>query len=157
MSEMKKGSDLSLLEDVLRQHEKDSTSLITILQEAQAIYGYLPEDVIYHVAARTGNSPARVMGVATFYSYFRLQPVGKYLIMLCQGTACHVNGSERIRTAICNELGIQSGETTADGLFTINEVACLGCCSMSPVMMINEDVYGRLTPSQVGPILDMYK
>ena len=148
MSEMKKGSDLSLLEDVLRQHEKDSTSLITILQEAQAIYGYLPEDVIYHVAARTGNSPARVMGVATFYSYFRLQPVGKYLIMLCQGTACHVNGSERIRTAICNELGIQSGETTADGLFTINEVACLGCCSMSPVMMINGVTYGSLTPEK---------
>ena len=153
MSEMKKGSDLSLLEEVLRQHEKDSTSLITILQEAQSIYGYLPEDVIYHVAARTGNSPARVMGVATFYSYFRLKPVGKYLIMLCQGTACHVNGSERIRTAICNELGIASGETTSDGLFTLNEVACLGCCSMSPVMMINGVTYGSLTPEKAISIL----
>ena len=106
MTEFKSGVDLSLMEGVLRQYQEDATSLIMILQQAQSIYGYLPQEVIYHVAQRTGNSPAKVMGVATFYSYFRLQPMGTYQIMLCDGTACHVNGSERIRTAITQELGI---------------------------------------------------
>ena len=93
------------------------------------------------------------MGVATFYSQFRLKPVGKYLIMLCQGTACHVNGSQRIEQAIKDELGISDGETTDDGLFTLKNVACLGCCSLSPVMMINDETYGRLTPDKAKEIL----
>lgn len=153
MTEFKSGVDLSLMEGVLRQYQDDSTSLIMILQQAQSIYGYLPQEVIYHVAERTGNSPAKVMGVATFYSYFRLEPMGTYQIMLCDGTACHVNGSERIRTAITQELGIRDGETTEDGLFTLNEVACLGCCSLAPVMMINGDTYGNLTPEKTIKIL----
>lgn len=148
-----KPSDLSLLEGVLSQYKDTKGSLITILQKAQDIYGYLPTDVIYHVAKETGNTPAKVMGVATFYTQFRLQPVGKYLIMLCQGTACHVNGSERIEAAICEELNIKDGETTEDGLFTLKCVACLGCCSLSPVMMINEDTYGSLTPEKAISIL----
>lgn len=146
-------SDLSLLTPVLTQYKDVKGSLITILQKAQDIYGYLPTDVIYHVAKETGNTPAKVMGVATFYTQFRLQPVGKYLIMLCQGTACHVNGSERIESAICEELDIKDGETTADGLFTLKCVACLGCCSLSPVMMINEETYGSLTPEKAIRIL----
>ncbi len=146
-------SDLSLLAPVLREYKDVKGSLITILQKAQDIYGYLPTDVIYHVAEQTGNTPAKVMGVATFYTQFRLNPVGKYLIMLCQGTACHVNGSERIEAAICEELGIKDGETTADGLFTLKCVACLGCCSLSPVMMINEETYGSLTPEKAIRIL----
>lgn len=146
-------SDLSLLAPVLSEYKGIKGSLITILQKAQDIYGYLPTDVIYHVAEQTGNTPAKVMGVATFYTQFRLSPVGKYLIMLCQGTACHVNGSERIEAAICEELGIKDGETTADGLFTLKCVACLGCCSLSPVMMINEETYGSLTPEKAISIL----
>ena len=153
MTEFKSGVDLSLMEGVLRQYQDDSTSLIMILQQAQAIYGYLPQEVIYHVAERTGNSPAKVMGVATFYSYFRLKPMGIYQIMLCDGTACHVNGSDRIRAAITQELGIHNGETTEDGMFTLNEVACLGCCSLAPVMMINGDTYGNLTPEKTINIL----
>ena len=153
MTEFKSGVDLSLVEGVLRQYQDDDTSLIMILQQAQSIYGYLPQEVIYHVAERTGNSPAKVMGVATFYSYFRLKPMGTYQIMLCDGTACHVNGSERIRTAITQELGIHNGETTEDGLFTLNEVACLGCCSLAPVMMINGETYGNLTPEKTIKIL----
>lgn len=147
-------SDLSLLNDVLAKYKDVKGSLITILQKAQDIYGYLPIDVIYHVAEQTGTTPARVMGVATFYTQFRLQPVGKYLIMLCQGTACHVNGSERIETAICEELKIKDGETTEDGLFTLKNVACLGCCSLSPVMMINDETYGSLTPDKAITILN---
>lgn len=153
MTEFKSGVDLSLMEGVLRQYQDDDTSLIMILQQAQSIYGYLPQEVIYHVAERTGNSPAKVMGVATFYSYFRLKPMGTYQIMLCDGTACHVNGSERIRTAISQELGIANGETTEDGMFTLNEVACLGCCSLAPVMMINGETYGNLTPEKAIKIL----
>lgn len=147
-------SDLTQLEDVLQTYQSIPGSLITILQKAQDIYGYLPIDVIYHVAERTGNTPAKVMGVATFYAQFRLKPVGKYLIMLCKGTACHVNGSDRIEAAICEKLQIHDGETTADGLFTLKNVACLGCCSLSPVMMINEETYGSLTPEKAVGILD---
>lgn len=146
-------NDLTLLEPTLRQYQSISGSLITILQCAQELYGYLPIDVLYHVAHRTGNTPAKVMGVATFYTQFRLKPIGKHLILLCQGTACHVNGSERIEKAICDELGIQDGETTKDGLFTLKNVACLGCCSLSPVMMIGEDTYGMLTPEKARSIL----
>jgi NADH-quinone oxidoreductase subunit E len=149
----RKKSDLSLLSGVLEEYAKVEGSLITILQKAQEIYGYLPIDVIYHIAEATGNSPAKVLGVATFYTQFRLQPVGKYLIMLCQGTACHVNGSERILAAISEELGIVNGETTEDGIFTLSNVACLGCCSLSPVMMINGETYGTLTPDKAIGIL----
>ena len=146
-------SDLSLINDVLNKYASVDGSLITILQHALDIYGYLPTDVLYHIAERIGSTPAKVMGVATFYSQFRLQPVGKYLIMLCQGTACHVNGSEKIEKAIKEEIGISDGETTADGLFTLKNVACLGCCSLSPVMMINDETYGRLTPEKTKEIL----
>lgn len=146
-------SDLALINDVLDKYADIEGSLITILQKAQEIYGYLPVDVIYHIADRIGSTPARVMGVATFYSQFRLKPIGKYLIMLCQGTACHVNGSQRIEQAVREELGIEDGETTDDGLFTLKNVACLGCCSLSPVMMINDETYGSLTPDKTKEIL----
>lgn len=150
-------SDLILIEGVLNEYADIKGSLITILQKTQDIYGYLPIDVIYHIAERVGSTPARVLGVATFYAQFRLQPIGKYLIMLCQGTACHVNGSERIEAAIKQELGIEDGETTADGLFTLKNVACLGCCSLSPVMMINDETYGSLTPDKAITILNELK
>ncbi|MGN0555035.1 MAG: NADH-quinone oxidoreductase subunit NuoE [Candidatus Fimenecus sp.] len=146
-------SDLSLLEPVLAQYADTKGSLITILQHAQEIYGYLPQDVIRHISERTGVKPAKIMGVATFYTQFRLQPVGKYLIMLCKGTACHVNGSDLIEKTITEALGIRDGETTEDGLFTLKNVACLGCCSLSPVMMINEETYGSLTPEKTRAIL----
>ena len=145
--------DLGLIAPVLEEYKDTPGSLIAILQKTQATYGYLPEEAIYHIAEVTGTAPATIYGVATFYAQFRLEPVGKHLIMLCQGTACHVNGAERIRTAITQELGILNGETTEDGLFTLSEVACLGCCSLAPVMMINEDTYGSLTPDKVKQIL----
>ena len=145
--------DTQELIDILEKYKNVSGSLITILQKVQDVYGYLPTDVIYYIADETGNTPAKVMGVATFYTQFRLKPIGKYLIMLCQGTACHVNGSERIETAICEELRIKDGQTTEDGLFTLKNVACLGCCSLSPVMMINDETYGSLTPDKTKKIL----
>ena len=141
-------SDLTRIDDVLNEYEGVQGSLITVLQKAQEIYGYLPRDVMYHIADRLSVTPAEVMGVATFYSQFRLSPIGKYLIMSCQGTACHVNSSENICEALSSYLGIRSGETTADGLFTLESVACLGCCSLAPVIMINGEAYGNLTPEK---------
>lgn len=97
------------------------------------------------------------MGVATFYTQFRLTKVGKNLIMLCKGTACHVNGADAVGKALEDELGISDGGTTEDGLFSLKEVACLGCCSLSPVMMINESVYGSLTPEKAREIVRKIK
>ncbi len=146
MSGLVKEVDLSLMEETLRDLGDDPTNLILIMQTAQDIYGYLPIEVIELISSRTGASVAKIMGIATFYSFFKLDPSGKYEIMLCQGTACHVNGADNIRMAISQELGIEDGQTTPDGVFTLNEVACLGCCSMAPVMMINGETYGHLTP-----------
>ena len=145
--------DLSLLKDVLDKYADVKGSLISILQKTQEIYGYVPIDAVYHISERTGLTPAKIMGVATFYSQFRFTAVGKYLIMVCKGTACYVNGAERIIDAISEELGIGNNETTADGLFSLSIVSCLGCCSLAPVMMINEDTYGSLTPDKVKTIL----
>ncbi len=146
-------SDLGLLNEIFSNMDKNGDNLITVLQKAQDIYGYLPTDVLYEIAEKTGNSPAKVMGVATFYTQFRLKKVGKYLILLCKGTACHVNGADSIEKAICEELGIKDGDTTEDELFSLKTVACLGCCSLSPVMMINEETYGSLTPAKTVEIL----
>ena len=145
--------DLSLLSDVLEHYADVKGSLITILQKTQEIYGYIPIDAVYHIAELTGLTPAKILGVATFYSQFRFQAVGKYLIMICKGTACYVNGAERIIEAVQEELGIGDNQTTADGLFSLSLVSCLGCCSLAPVMMINEDTYGSLTPDKVKKIL----
>jgi len=145
--------DLSLLESTLNEYASVKGSLITILQHTQDIYGYLPREAVELISERTGIASSEIMGVATFYTQFRFEPVGKYLIMLCQGTACHVNSSELILQTIKDELGIDDGQTTEDGLFSLKCVACLGCCSLSPVMMINEDTYGSLTPDKTKKIL----
>ncbi len=145
------------LQPVLDKYAKVPGSLITILQKTQELYGYLSIDAINHISEATGIKPAKIYGVATFYAQFRLQPIGKNLIMLCQGTACHVNGSEMIEEAVCEYLGIKDGETTEDGIFTLNNVACLGCCSLAPVMMIQsadgDETYGNLTKDKVVEIL----
>ena len=138
---------------ILEKYQGKEGSLISILQEVQEIFSYLPMEVLDYISGEIGVKPAKVYGVATFYTQFRLESVGKYVIMLCQGTACHVNGSKSIRDALCDELDIEEGETTEDNLFTLNDVACLGCCSLSPVMMINGETYGKLTPDSARKII----
>ena len=145
--------DLSLIEGIVEKYKDTKGSLITILQGVQEIYNYVPMEAIEYIAEQTGIKPAKIYGVLTFYTKFRMNPVGKNLIMLCQGTACHVNGSEGIEEAIHEELGINDGETSEDGLFTLINVACLGCCSLSPVMMINGETYGKLTPQSTKKII----
>ncbi len=145
--------DLSLIAGIVEKYKDTKGSLITILQGVQEIYNYVPMEAIEYIAEQTGIKPAKIYGVLTFYTQFRMNPVGKNLIMLCQGTACHVNGSEGIEEAIHEELGINDGETSEDGLFTLINVACLGCCSLSPVMMINGETYGKLTPQSTKKII----
>jgi NADH-quinone oxidoreductase subunit E len=154
---VKSAIDVHLVDDVVEKYRGIEGSLITVLQKAQDLYGYLPLDVLQHIADHLGVKRAKIFGVATFYAQFRLKPMGKYIILLCQGTACHVNGSEKIETALCDELKINMGETSADGIFTLNEAACLGCCSLAPVMMINGRAYGPLTPDKARQIVrDIY-
>ena len=154
-------ADFEELKPVLDKYADVDGSLISILQKTQDIYGYLSMDTINYISARTGIAPAKIYGVATFYTQFRLEAIGKYLIMLCQGTACHVNGSSMIEEAINEHLGIVDGETTEDGTFTLNNVACLGCCSLAPVMMIQgpegDETYGNLTKDTVKEALDSIK
>ena len=146
-------TDLTLIDGVLGKCADVPGSLITVLQKTQDIYGYLPKEAIEKISDRMNIPESEIMGVGTFYTQFRFQPVGKYLIMLCQGTACHVNSSQLILETIKDELHINDGETTEDGLFSLKCVACLGCCSLSPVMMINDNTYGSLTPDKTKQIL----
>jgi NADH-quinone oxidoreductase subunit E len=128
-------------------------NLIAVLQKAQDIYGYLPVEILHYISRRMDIKLAKIMSVVTFYTQFRTRPIGKHLILLCQGTACHVNGSVKIEEAIKDTLKVQEGEISADGLFTYTNVACIGCCSLAPVMMIGEKAYGGLTKQSTVQIL----
>ena len=128
-----------------------------ILQEAQGIYGYLPMPVQKKIAEALGISLSEVYGVVTFYSQFSLNPKGKHRISVCLGTACYVKGSDKVLEEVEKELGIKCGECTADGLFSIDSCRCVGACGLAPVMMVGDEVYGKLTPDKVKGILDSYK
>jgi NADH-quinone oxidoreductase subunit E len=148
-------TDLSLLEPFLQGYNEagDEGGLITLLQQAQELYGWLPHEALMHIAGRTRIKPAKIMGVVSFYTQFRTKPAGKNLILLCQGTACHVNGSADIEAVIKERLSVEEGEMTADGLFTYNNAVCLGCCSLSPVMTVGGKTYGGLTKEKTITIL----
>ncbi|MCD7947742.1 MAG: NADH-quinone oxidoreductase subunit NuoE [Oscillospiraceae bacterium] len=144
-------------EEIMQNYSGKEAELIPLLQKLQGAYGYLPEDIIARLSDRTGIYVSKIMGVATFYSQFRLQPVGEHVIRVCFGTACHVNGAENVADALCQELGVELGGTTEDGKFTVESVACLGCCSLSPVMMIDNETHGRLTPDKVRTIMREFR
>ena len=132
-------------------------ALMPIMQRAQDIFGYLPEDVQKYIAREMDIPVSDVYGVATFYAQFNLEPKGQYTISVCMGTACYVKGSRKVLDKLEEVLGIQAGHTTPDGLFTLNATRCLGACGLAPVMMINEDVYGRLTPDEIPGIIAKYR
>ena len=132
-------------------------SLIPLLQAAQDSYGFIPEKIIHYISEMVGIPSADIYGVITFYSQFRLKPLGKHVIKICEGTACHVNGAKNILKTLQNELGIMVNETTENGLFSLQSVACLGCCSLSPAMMINDQTFGSLTPDLTRKILKKYQ
>lgn len=137
----------------LWRYEGEPGELIPLLQSAQDHYGYIPRHAIKHIANVINVPESQIYGVITFYSQFRLSPMGKNVIKVCVGTACHVSGAKLIVDTLQDELGVEVGETTSDGLFSLFTVACLGCCSLSPVMMINDQTYGNLDPSQARKIV----
>lgn len=127
--------------------------LIPLLQSAQDHFGYIPRRAISYISGVTSIPESEIYGVITFYSQFRLQPMGKYVIKACAGTACHVSGAKTIIETIEDELGVEVGSTSEDGLFTFQTVACIGCCSLAPVIMIDDDTHGRLTPASLRKLL----
>jgi NADH-quinone oxidoreductase subunit E len=132
-------------------------SVIPLLQQTQDLLGYLPEDAMREIALATGRSPAEICGVATFYAQFRFKPMGKHNLKVCHGTACHVQGADGLDTVLETRFGMKAGDTTPDGQFTVERVACLGCCSLAPVIMIDGEVYGRLTGDKVTKIVSGVK
>ncbi|MBN1329520.1 MAG: NADH-quinone oxidoreductase subunit NuoE [Candidatus Heimdallarchaeota archaeon] len=134
------------------EYEKENNSLIPLLQQIQVKFGYLKKEALEKLSEYLDIPLSRIYGVATFYSQFNFSPLGKYVVKICHGTACHVNGAVNIAEEIQNELGLKENETSADGLVTLQPVACLGCCSLAPVIMVNEKVFGNLTPAAVRKI-----
>ncbi len=128
-------------------------NVIPLLQKTQEMFGYLPMDAMSEIARTTGKSPAEVYGVATFYAQFRFKPMGRHTIKVCHGTACHVQNADSLDTVLETKIGAKAGDTTADGMFSVERVACLGCCSLAPVVMIDGEVYGRLTGDKLGKIV----
>jgi len=140
-----------------RDKENRDSYLIAVLHKAQELYGYLPRDVMDHVALEMNIPTAHIWGVATFYHFFKLNPKGKHTIAVCMGTACYVKGADAILDAIKDELKIKVGQTTPDRLFTLEEARCLGACGLAPVVMIDEKIYGGLTPKKTVEIIRSYK
>ncbi len=133
-------------------------NIISALQDIQSEFGYIPEDAVYWFSDKTGIPASKFFGVATFYSQFYLQPRGKNIVTACCGTACHVKGSDRIIFRLQDELSLaEDEETTADGMFTLEKVACVGACSIAPVMLVNKKVYGKMTPDKMVKELKTYK
>ncbi|MBC9783673.1 NADH-quinone oxidoreductase subunit NuoE [Heliobacterium chlorum] len=145
------------LVELLNKYRTVPGALIPVLQEAQEIYGYLPAEVLQKVARELQIPLAKVYGVVTFYSQFHLKPRGRNIIRVCLGTACHVRGGAKIFEALQKKLAVEDGETTADLRFTLESVACIGACGLAPVIMINHDTHGRLTPEKLTEILSKYE
>jgi len=139
-----------------RDMEHSEGQLIAALHMVQAHFGYLAQDTMHAVAQLAQIPLAKVTGVATFYHYFRLQPRGKHMISVCLGTACYVKGADKVAQRLMDELGIHFGETTRDGLFSLDSTRCLGTCGLAPVAMVDNQVYGPLTPTDVSVILAKY-
>ncbi len=145
------------VQSFIRNHNGRQQALIAILQDIQAEFNYLPEECLRQVARSLGLSLVDVIAVATFYRTFSLKPRGRHVVTVCLGTACHVRGGPRILDELGRRLSVDPGETTPDGLFTLETVACLGCCAIGPVMVVDGEYHGHTSVRQVAPILDKYR
>lgn len=145
------------IDEILSHYKKEKKNLIPLLQEVQARLGYLPRKGLQEIADFLMMSDVEVWGVATFYNQFRFAPLGKYHIIVCMGTACHLAGGRLILEALERELGIKVGETAQDGSFSLERVACIGCCMLAPVVVINDKIHPRMTPFKVEEILIPYR
>ena len=144
------------LKAYIAEHKNVDGPLMPILQKAQTLFGYLPYETMELISDEMDVPVSDIFGIATFYAQFSLRPTGDNVISVCTGTACYVKGAASVLDAVKKELNIETGETTEDGKFTIRDTRCLGCCGLAPVMMINDDVYGRMTPDAVKDILAKY-
>ena len=147
--------ELQFVDQTVARLGRKPEALIPILQALQEHFRYLPEEALWHVAHTTEIKPATLWGVATFYDQFRHKPVGKHIVHVCHGTACHVAGAEQIRQELRRHLAIPAdGDTDSRRLFTLDDVACVGCCSLAPVMVIEDEAAGRLTPARARQVVD---
>ncbi|MDO4219151.1 MAG: NADH-quinone oxidoreductase subunit NuoE [Synergistaceae bacterium] len=152
-----KAREWEALAKLLAKYRGTKGSVIPVLQQAQAIFGYLPQDVLVEIAEKLEVPISQIYGVVTFYAQFHLEPRGKNIIKSCQGTACHVRGAKAVLAAVRQKLNLPEGKSTTDDLkFTLETVACLGACGLAPVFMVNDETHGRLTPEKVSAILDKY-
>ena len=142
--------------EIIDKYKSDKSNLIQVLHEAQELYGYLPLDVQKEISINMGIPMAEIYGVVTFYSRFSLEPKGKYNIAVCLGTACHVKGSSNILSKIKEKLGIDVGQITEDGKFSLEATRCIGACGLAPVFTVNEEVYGKVTVEMADKIIDEY-
>ncbi len=149
--------DLSKVDALIEPYIGKKEMIIPALQKVQDHFGYLPRPAVEQVSKRMRIPLSRLYGVATFYAQFKMKPRGRYIIRVCKGTACHIQGSPKIAERIEDILGLESGETTDDLRFTLEEVACIGACALAPVIMINDDPHGRLTLDKIKDILDSYQ
>jgi NADH-quinone oxidoreductase subunit E len=142
---------------LIAQYRGKKGALIPVLQKTQGLYGFLPKEALRRVAAGLDLPFSQVYGVATFYAQFHLQPRGRNIVRVCLGTACHVRGADKILAKVQEVLKIAPGETTSDQRYTIEPVACLGACGLAPVLMVNDDTHGRLTPDKIPALLANYE
>jgi len=149
--------DLSAAKKLIKKYRAKKGVLIPLLQDVQAVYGYVPGDVIYLIAKELDIYPADIYGILTFYAQFYLTPQGKHIIKVCQGTACHVMGGKELLDYITGKLGAVEGKPTRDGQFSLERVACLGCCGMAPAIVVDQDFYGRCTIQTIEGILEKYR
>lgn len=145
------------LDVFISTQKKDRDSLIPVLHKAQELFGFLPPDVQEHVAGKLGLTVGEVLGVVTFYHYFSMQPRGRHTVNVCLGTACYVRGAKKVLEGMTKELGIKMGETTPDRRFSLTSQRCFGACGLAPVIMINNNVHGRVTPKKLSSILAQYE
>jgi len=149
--------DLGLIDPLISKYKGKKGNLIPLLQGAQEMYGFIPKAIFEKLSDETGIPLSDMFGVATFYAQFRLTPVGKNIIKVCHGTACHVQNAKEISESLEETLNVKDGETTEDRFYTLESVACLGCCSLAPVMMIGEQAYGKLTGNEAAKIVKNIK
>ena len=138
-------------------NEHAESYLIAVLHKAQELYGYLPKEILDEVAGLMNIPTAHIWGVATFYHYFNLEPIGKHVVSVCMGTACYVNGADKVLEALKMELGIEVGETTEDDIFTLQEARCLGACGIAPVIMVDDKIYGELDAKKTVDLINKYR
>jgi len=145
------------ISDILERYNNEESSIIAILQDVQEQFGYLPRESLLQISREINIPVSRILSLATFFKAFSLIPKGKHPIHVCMGTACHVRGAQLVLEKLERELNIKSGETTKDANFSLDEVRCVGCCGLAPVVMVGEEVYGKITQTKIPGILKKYK